>query len=89
MEIFGFNDYRSYLSHRLANDDEGRYRGYHKKLADAARCQSSHLSQVLASNANLTLEQAMGLASFWNMNAQELSFFCPAIRNLTVRGILT
>ena len=78
MEVFGFSNYRDYLSFRIESDEEGR--GYQKKLATAAGCQSSYLSQVLSTQANLTLEQAIGLSGFWNFDEDETEFFMKLVQ---------
>lgn len=79
MEVFGFSDYREYVTHRIQTDTEGR--GYQKKLAVAAGCQSSYLSQVLSSQANLTVEQAMGLCSYWSFDEDETEFFMTLVQH--------
>lgn len=78
MEVFGFSEYREYLNHRIESDQEGR--GYQKKLATAAGCQSSYLSQVLSGHANLTSEQAIGLCAFWEFNEDETGFFMALVQ---------
>lgn len=78
MEVFAFNDYREYLSYRIKSDEKGR--GYQKKLALAAECQSSYLSQVLMGSANLTLDQAMGLCQFWEFDSDESDYFLSLVQ---------
>ncbi len=79
MKVFGFSNYRDYLSFRLQSDEEAR--GYQKKLATAAGCQSSYLSQVLSTQANLTPEQSIGLAAFWNFDEDETEFFLSLVQH--------
>ncbi|MEY4630353.1 MAG: hypothetical protein RIQ81_473 [Pseudomonadota bacterium] len=78
VEIFGFSDYREYMTHRISSDEEGR--GYQKKLAVAAGCQSSYLSQVLSGQANLTVEQAVGLCVWWQFDEDETDFFLALVQ---------
>ncbi|NDE15264.1 TIGR02147 family protein [bacterium] len=76
-EVFGFSNYRDYLSHRIQTTEEGR--GYQKQLAIAAKCQSSYLSQVLSGNANLTLEQAFGICHFWDFDKDQTDFYMALV----------
>lgn len=79
MEVFGFSDYREFVTHKIQTDHSGR--GYQKKLALAAGCQSSYLSQVLSSQANLTVEQAIGLCSYWSFDEDETEFFITLVQH--------
>ena len=79
MEIFGFSDYRDYMKFRIDTADEGR--GYQKKLAAAAGCQSSYVSQVLSCQANLTLEQSIGMCAFWDFDEDEIEFYLTLVQN--------
>src|SRR6185312_140032 len=45
------------------------------QLAEAAGCQRSFLSQVLASQAHLNADHAIGLATYWNLPEIEKDFF--------------
>lgn len=77
MNIFRYLDYRKLL---LAQIEEHRgIRGYKSKLAMAAGCQKSYLSQVLHSHQNLTLEHGVGLSKFWGLNEQESEYFLDLI----------
>jgi len=73
MFVFYSNSYRDVLErYILANKG---VRGYKSRLAEAAGCHNSYISQVLKGSVDLTLEQAMNLASFWGFNAEQTDFF--------------
>jgi hypothetical protein len=77
MSPLGFADYKDFIRGKIeANQGE---RGYQGKLAQAARCQKSYFSQVLKSETNLSLDQAMGLAEFWNLNESEAEYFLELV----------
>ncbi|MGZ3712233.1 MAG: hypothetical protein ACXVBE_10770, partial [Bdellovibrionota bacterium] len=46
--LLAAKDYRSFL--RLVVAEEGKERGYRKRLADQAGCQPAYLSQILSGN---------------------------------------
>lgn len=56
-------------------DRVGLSRGYKALMAEAAGCQPAYLSQVLSGRALLTIEQASGLADFWQFNNYESDYF--------------
>lgn len=77
-EIYFAVDYRSYL---LADiDSHGHERGYQKRLADAAGCAPSYLSQVLHSHIHLTVDQAASLCDFWSFNDDRTEFFLALVQ---------
>jgi uncharacterized protein (TIGR02147 family) len=49
--------------------------GYKTKLAEAANCQKSYLSQVLKTHVHLTPDHAVGIADFWDFNSDQTNFF--------------
>ena len=73
MSIFSYLDYFKFLNDVLKTDRKKR--GLKKQLADAANCQASYFSLVLACKAHLTLEQAHGLCRFWRLSSDETDFF--------------
>lgn len=73
VDVFEFDDYRKYLEARIADDSSKR--GYQARLATAAGCKGSFLSQVLHSHINITPDHAAGLCRFWNFNEDETDWF--------------
>lgn len=73
LNLFDFYDYRTLI--RGVIELRGEERGYHKRLAAAAGCHTSYLSQVLNSHIQLTPDQAAGMARFWGFSAQEADYF--------------
>lgn len=83
MNIYEFSDYKEYLQ---AQVDENRHvRGYKSRLAEAAGCKNSFISQVLHGHVHLTLEHAVGLALFWQLSPCEREFFVELV-NLARAG---
>jgi uncharacterized protein (TIGR02147 family) len=70
MDIYKYKDYRKLLRDRIQM--EGR--GAHGRMAEAARCQSSYLSQVLSGSSQLTAEQAFAIASTWGLDPDGLDY---------------
>jgi uncharacterized protein (TIGR02147 family) len=64
------------VAHVLVSTEE---RGYKARLAAAAGCQRSFLSQVLAGAHTLTPEHGVGLAQFWGMRKSERDYFVDMI----------
>jgi hypothetical protein len=71
--IFDATTYKDYIKSDIAA--QPKVRGYHSRLAAAAGCRSSYLSQVLGGNAHLTLDQASGLCDFWAFSDAEADYF--------------
>ncbi|MBF0360888.1 MAG: TIGR02147 family protein [Oligoflexia bacterium] len=73
INIFSFEDYIDVIrSMILHNKGE---RGYQAKLAKAARCNRSYLSQVLNGHVNLTPDHGAGIADFWHCSDDEMEYF--------------
>lgn len=71
--IYLFNDYVGYIKWKIEmNSSERRYK---TRLAEAASCQPSFLSQVLGGAMDLTPDHAMGLSEFWGLNHLENDYF--------------
>jgi uncharacterized protein (TIGR02147 family) len=77
MNIFSYLDYRLYIGDTVLDNSETR--GYQSLLAKKAGCQRSYLSQVIHGTHNLTLEQACGLANFWDLNDHESEYFLDLV----------
>ena len=54
--------------------------GYQGKLAKAAHCHSSHISQVIRKKSQLTLDQAAGIACFWELDPNETEYWLTLIQ---------
>lgn len=77
MNILSFNSYRDVLIEKI-RENKAIY-GYKARLAEAALCQRPYLSQVLATRAHLTPEQALRLCTYWHLNAQETRYFMALV----------
>jgi len=73
MSILDCERYRAVLEQKI--QDHEHVRGYKSILARNAGIHQSYLSQVLSGAAELTLDQAAKLASFWSLNEQESEYF--------------
>src|SRR5688500_3877864 len=73
MHLFDCDSPLQFLKRQI-DANQGVFR-YKSRLAEAAGCQRSYLSQVLAKKALLSPEQAMGLADFWGLSSREADFF--------------
>jgi uncharacterized protein (TIGR02147 family) len=72
--VFEHRNYRDFLKEKIKEHQS--VRGYQSRLAQAARCQRSFLSLVLSSEkAQLSRDQALGMADFWSLDASETEFF--------------
>ncbi len=71
--IFSYIDYLAFIRKML--DMNARTYGYKAKLAAAAGCQRSFLSQVLSGSTHLTVEHAEGLGNFWQLRKIEKEYF--------------
>ena len=70
--IFKHLDYIEFLEKQV--EINGSVYGYKAKLAEAADCQRSYLSQVLNRKADLSTDHVIGLAEFWKLNAAETDY---------------
>ncbi|MGZ3774418.1 MAG: TIGR02147 family protein [Pseudobdellovibrionaceae bacterium] len=71
--IFQFDDYKDYLNTRINNSDVKH--GLISRLAEAASCQRSYLSQVLNGHVQLTSDHALGLCHYFRFNDKETDYF--------------
>lgn len=77
MNLFDFEDYRAFIQHQIQGNKG--IRGYRSRLADAAGCRLSHLSQVLSGSVQLTPDQAAGLCVFWGFEPQRTDYFLALV----------
>ena len=73
MSLLNCSDYKDFIRWQIQGHLS--VKGYRSKLADAAGCQKTYLSQILKSNAHLTPEHAIGLAAFWGFNSLETDYW--------------
>jgi uncharacterized protein (TIGR02147 family) len=78
MNIFGSIDYKQVL--RGIIDEHRLEYGYKTRLAAAAGCQKSFLSQVVNSHVHFTVDHAAALASFWHLNPAESEYFVDLVQ---------
>ncbi|RYZ95505.1 MAG: DUF4423 domain-containing protein [Proteobacteria bacterium] len=71
--VYLSDTYREVLKKRIA--ENANTRGYKTRIAAAAGCHNSYLSQVLGGTVDLTPEQAINLAAFWSFTADATDLF--------------
>lgn len=71
IDVYQFNDYKSFVLKAL----EEKGHGSRLKLAEALKCHSAYITQVVAKDAHLSLEQAIEAATFFNLHQEEEDFF--------------
>lgn len=75
-DIFKFGQYQSYLLHRMQESAE---RGTLARWSEAAQCQRSHLSRVLAGTLHLTMEQAFRLGQYFHLDLDAERYFLKLV----------
>ncbi len=75
--LFDFEDYRAFIHHQI--EHHKTIRGYRTRLATAAGCRLSYLSQVLNSHVQLTPDQAAGLCQFWSFEPERTDYFLALV----------
>ncbi|MGE3756215.1 MAG: TIGR02147 family protein [Pseudobdellovibrionaceae bacterium] len=73
MNLYRFEDYKQVLKTKIS-EFKG-HRGIVAKLAEAAGCQRSYLSQVLNSHVQLTPDHALGICQYLTFTEAETAFF--------------
>lgn len=68
--VFQYKDYKTFLR---AVAEKGE-RGILRRMAEAAGCQNSYLSQSLKSHVNLTSDHLCGIAHFLKLSESELEY---------------
>jgi uncharacterized protein (TIGR02147 family) len=71
--IYDCKTYLEWIEQKHSENSEKR--GYLKKLAEAANCQPSFISQVMRGKAQITPDHAIDLAVFWGLNDGETDYF--------------
>lgn len=77
MDIYSQKNYRAVLKDWIQNKVG---RGGQKRLADAAGCLPSYLSQVLGGTAELTPDQAYGMTVVMELNKDEADFMMQLVQ---------
>lgn len=75
--IFEASDFRQIIRTKIEENETAR--GYRARLADAAGCQRSFLSQVLNSHVLPTMDHAVGMSRFWNLKPDETEYFLALV----------
>jgi len=70
--VFDYRDYKAYLKFRIDSLTE---RGIVKKMAEAAGCQRSYLSQALNGKVHLTKDHGWGICEFLHLSDLESAYF--------------
>jgi uncharacterized protein (TIGR02147 family) len=73
ISVVNYKDYKKFLREYISGTKPQR--GIISRLAQAANCQPSYLSQVLNSHVHLTPDQALAMGEFLNLSSLELDFF--------------
>lgn len=76
-DVFFFDDYKSFLTDLIEKNSE--VKGYRTRLAKAAHCQKSFLSQVMAGKVHLTPDHAAHIADFLGFNAEESEYLIDLV----------
>lgn len=71
IDLFTYEDYKDYLNDYTQEQE----RGFKLKLAEAAQCQPSYLSQVLKGSVDFTMEQAFLVSRFLAHTPVESKYF--------------
>lgn len=71
--IFDYLEYKAYLKFKI-RENESQH-GYKARLARAAQCPSSFISQVLHTHVELTMDHAFKLSRFWGHSQNERDYF--------------
>lgn len=74
VKIFDYTDYKAYIK---ATEEEraSLQRGFRSRLAEALECQNAYISQILNTHANFSLEQALKITTFLQLNEKETRYF--------------
>lgn len=77
LSIFSFKSYRKFLNEWIIAQEQPR--GLMKKLAEAARCETSHMSRALSGQLELTPDQSFRLAKFLRLTEAEQKYFLKLV----------
>lgn len=74
VKIFDFTDYKGFLKAKEESLASFQ-RGFRSRMAEVLACQNAYISQILNTHANLSLEQALKLTNFLQLNEVESRYF--------------
>lgn len=77
LAVFYYENYRTFLADLIAENSETK--GYRTRLAEAAGCQKSFLSQVMAERVHLTLDHAAAIAGFLNYDTDQSEYLIDLV----------
>ena len=78
IDIFDFEDYKAFIDEALDRSPVGG-RGAYKRLADALRIHPSRLSQILRGEEDLTVEHALEVAKFIQLDSVGTDFLITLV----------
>lgn len=73
ISVFNFDNYRSFL--KASVKAEKNSWGLWAKLAKAAQCQPTYLTQSMRGKANLTADHLLGISLYLKLSTEETDFF--------------
>lgn len=77
LSVYDFKYYRKFLLAWINHQDQTR--GLYRKLAEAARCETSHISRVLGNQLELTMDQGYRICKFVGLDGDEKKYFLKLI----------
>jgi uncharacterized protein (TIGR02147 family) len=77
LDIYQYEDYRLFLTDLIGKN--ASIKGFRTRLATAARCQKSFLSQVMTGTVHLTPDHAANIATYLKFDHDETSFFIDMV----------
>jgi len=78
MEIAKYKDYRRYITEKIKSYPQNGY-GVQSRLCEAAGVFTSYMAGVLKGDKQLTPEQALAVADFFQLNANETDYFVELV----------
>lgn len=72
VEVYQFTDYRAFIKARVEQDASPW--GIWAKLANAASCKPTYLSQAMKEKCHLTADHILGIARYWDLTDAETDF---------------
>lgn len=78
MEIVKYKDYRKYIIDKIKSYPQNGY-GVQSRLCEAAGVFTSYMAGVLKGEKQLTPEQALAVADFFQLNPNETDFFVELV----------
>lgn len=74
INVFSYLDYKTFLKAAGESRLSG-HRGFRSRLAETLDCQNAYISQVLNTDANFSLEQALKISAFLRLKENETDYF--------------